>query len=103
MARLTASSTREDERHHTEDEGERGHQNRPKPDTRGFDRRLGNAQTTMSKLFGKFNNENPILRRETDQHHQTDLTIDVVDQSASPLSEKRAHDRERHGQQDDER
>ena len=74
-----------DERHDAEDEGERRHQNRPQPDARGFDRRVGDRHAARAQLLGELDDQNAVLRRQADQHHQADLAVDVVDQAAAPL------------------
>ena len=60
-------------------------------------------QPARAQLLGELDDQNAVLRRQADQHHEPDLAVDVVDEPAPPLREQRAEDRERHRQQDDER
>ena len=104
MPRLLAGAGRKHQRQHAEDEGERGHQNRPQADARGFDRRVRRSSCRAARSCSANSTiEDAVLRREADQHHQPDLAVDVVDQPAAPLRQQRAENRERHRQQDDER
>ena len=74
-----------DQRQHAEDERERGHQDRPQPDARRFDRRLDDRQPLVPQLLGELDDQDRVLRRQPDQHDQPDLAVDVVGQAAHPL------------------
>ena len=60
--------------------------------------------TALSKeLLGEFDDENRVLRRETDEHDETDLDVDVVDQAAERDERERSQDCHRDSEKDDER
>ena len=40
-----------------------------------------------------------VLRRERDQHRETDLEVDIIGETAEQDGEQRAEQRERHGEQ----
>ena len=56
-----------------------------------------------AQLLGELDDQDGVLAREADQHHEADLAEDVVDEPAQPCGQQRAQDRERHREQDDER
>jgi hypothetical protein len=89
-----------DERRTPGDERERGHQDRPKPDLvrlRPWRRRpSGRAR----QLLG--DDQDRVPSRGRFQHDHADLCEHVADQPRSEERE-RAEDRERHGEQDDQR
>ena len=67
------------ERHHAQDEGERGHQDRPQaqagrprppPGTR--------SMPCSSQLAGELDDQDGVLGRQADQHDEADLREDVV-------------------------
>ena len=68
-----------------------------------LDRRLNNAAASAAQLLGKFNDQDGVLRREPNQHHQPDLHVNVVLQSTQGDKGQRAQHRHRHRQQNDER
>ena len=74
-----------------------------KPKLRRLDRRLYDAAAAPSQLLGKLDNQDRVFRREPNQHHQTDLHIDVVLPPAQRDKGQRAQHRHRHREQDDER
>ena len=103
MPPLLPSARRKHQRHDAEDECERRHQNRPQPDARRFDRGVHDRQPLLPQLLGELDDQDRVLRREANQHHQTDLAVQVVLQTAHPLRRQRAEHGERHAQQHDER
>ena len=103
MARFASGAARDDERHDAKDERERRHQDRTQTNARGLDRRLGDRQSARAELLRKLDDEDAVLRRQPDQHHEADLAVDIVDQSARPLRAERAENRDRHRQKNDER
>ena len=38
-----------------------------------------------AQLLGELDDQNAVLRRQADQHHQPDLAVHIVDQAAAPL------------------
>ena len=76
--RLAAPApVREHQRQHAEDEGERGHQDRPQPQPSRLHRRVDDRQAFLAPPLGEFDDQNGVLRREPDQHDEADLRIDV--------------------------
>src|SRR5579883_726984 len=90
----------------TGNEGKGGHLNRPESQFPTFDGCLQKRQTLLSPLDGEFHNQNGVLAKQTDQHDQTDLGIDVVSQSHRLQEEEGAEDsdwqRKDNGQRQDE-
>jgi hypothetical protein len=70
---------------------------------RRFDRSRGDGLALRSQLFGELDDQDGVLRRQADQHNESDLTEDVVREAAHQLRAQRAKDRERDTEQDDER
>ncbi len=75
----------------------------PQANARGFDRGIHDRKPALAQLFGELHNQNRILAGEADEHHQTDLAINVILQSAQRNRSERAQQRHRHRQQHDER
>jgi len=103
MTRFTAGPAGEGERHDSENEGERCHQNRTEPNPRRFHGGINYRHPARPQLLGKFHDENAVLRREPNQHDQANLTVHVINQSPPRLRRERAHDGQRNRQQNDER
>ena len=57
----------------------------------------------LAQLLGELDDQDRVLRRQADQHHQADLAVDVVGEAAQPLRAERAEHGQRHAEQDDER
>ena len=66
------------QRHASEDERERRHQNRPQAEPRAFQRRIHQGLALFEFVLGEFDDQDRVLGRQPDQHHQTDLRVDVV-------------------------
>ena len=86
-----------------EDEGERGHQDRPQAKPRRLHRRFDDLEPFLAPPLGEFDDQNRVLRGQTDQHDEADLGIDVDLHLPHPQRKKRAEQRERHGEQHHER
>ena len=78
LPHLGASADRRDERHDAHDERHRRHQDRTKSQTACFDRRLHRIAPGQFKLARKLDDQNGVLRRQTDKDDQADLREDVV-------------------------
>ena len=48
----------------------------------GLDRGFGDGAALAAQLLGELHNQNRVLRRKADQHHQADLAVDIVGQAA---------------------
>ena len=66
------------QRHATENERERGHQDGPQAKPRAFERRIHQRLPLLVLLLGKLDDQNRVLGGQADQHHQADLRVDVV-------------------------
>ena len=60
-----AGSAREHQRHDAQDEGERGHQDRPQPDARRLDRGVRDRQAALAKLLGELDDQDRVLAGES--------------------------------------
>ena len=102
MAHLGARPRRYDQRHHAENEGQGRHQDRPQAHPRGFDHRLEPVLTLFFVLPGEFDNEDRILRRQSDQDDEADLPQNIhrhaaQHQTADGGQQTHGHDQD-HGQ-----
>src|SRR3984957_2167615 len=76
LAQLGAGADRPDQRTDTENEGERGHQDRPQAQPRGFDRRIPAAAPLILELARELDDQDRILGGGTDQAHKADMGED---------------------------
>ena len=72
---------RDHQRRDAEDEGERGHENRPEPLARRLDRGLAQAGAPVPDLVGELHDQDRVLGREPHHRDQADLEVDVARQS----------------------
>ena len=86
-----------------EDEGERGHQDRPQAQARALDRRVHQWLAALVLELGELDDEDGILCRQADQHHQPDLRVDVIRHAAQRQAAVGAEHGERDAQQHRER
>ena len=87
---LTAGRTRtagEDQRQHAEDEGQRGHHDRAEAQVCGQDHGRQRIAALFDLVLGELHDQDGVLGHQSHQHHQSDLEVDVVLQSADPVSE----------------
>src|SRR5882762_1374499 len=103
MPSQLASTGCEVEGQHAENERKRRHQNRAQAEFGGLNGGVDQAATLFEQLLGKFDDQNGVLRRESDQHDQTYLHVNVIHQSASVDEQQRSQNCHGHRQQDDER
>ena len=101
---MAGGSTRprgKNERHHAQDECQRGHQNRAQTQMGGFNGGVKDAQAFLHLQCGKFHDQNGVLGRQADQHQQTDLEVDVVGRAPEPKRNEGAQygvgNRQHHG------
>ena len=74
--------------------GDAGHHDRTQPDFGCFEDGVIERLAPLSELVGKLDDENTILRRQTDQHDQTDLAVQVQGASGQVQSEQPAGNRQ---------
>ena len=82
------------QRHDAEDEGERGHQDRPQPQPARLQRGLAPRQARLALLLGELDDQDGVLAGQADQHHEADLREDVdvaVGDQPTPTSELSRH------------
>src|SRR6267378_723278 len=101
LPELDSSAGRPNQWRDTENEGERGHQDWPQPQPRGFHSRGPAVTAPVLELLGELDDQDRILRRETDQHNEADLGEDVVILSAQEHAGDRGN--EAHGHDEDHR
>ena len=58
-------------------------------------RRVDNRTAPFAKLLGKLDDQDRVLRRQANQHHETDLAIQIVLKSPRPLRRQRPEHAER--------
>ena len=78
MPGVGAGAAREHQRHHAQDEGERGHQDRTEAGARRVDRGLDDLLAVLAQLARHLDDQDRVLGRQRDQQHETDLDIEVV-------------------------
>ena len=66
------------QRHAAENEGEGGHKDRPEAQFGPFQGRFHQRFAFLVFHLGEFDDEDGVLGRQTDEHDQTDLGVDVV-------------------------
>src|SRR5260221_5126343 len=98
---LGPSAGRPNQWHDTENEGERGHQDRPEPQPRGCNGGGPALTAPVLELLGELDDQDRMLRRETNQHNEADLGEDVVILSAQEHAGDRGN--EAHGHDEDHR
>ena len=103
VAHLGAGAAREYQRQHAEDEGERGHQDRPQPQLRGFDGGGQGVHPRALFLARELDDQDRVLAGETDQHHEADLREDVHVEAAQDQRRDREQQAQRHDQHDGDR
>jgi hypothetical protein len=65
-------------RNAAEDEGEGGHQDGAEAEVGPGHRRFEDALAFFVLVLGEFDDQDGVLGRKTDQHHQADLRVNVV-------------------------
>ena len=85
-----------DQREDTEDEREGSHHHRAKAHLRTEHRGLANVFSLLALILGEFDDQNAILGRHRDQHHEPDLGVQVERQMQDLDAEKRSEHCHRH-------
>src|ERR1700678_3737676 len=67
------------ERANAEDERDGGHQDGTKAELGGFDGGFDDGAALREELLGELDDEDRVFRRETNEHDEADLDVDVVD------------------------
>ena len=60
----------------------RGHQDGAQAELGGIDGGVDDGLAVLEELLGELDDEDRVLGREADEHDETDLDVDVVDQAA---------------------
>src|SRR5215469_8639083 len=91
------------QRQDAEDKRERRHENGAQAKFGGFDRGFGDRSSLFQQLLGELDNQNRVLRRESDQHHQSDLHVNIIHQPAQRDEQQRSQYSHWDGEQNNER
>ena len=103
LTHLGAGAGGDHQRQHAENEGERGHQDRPQAHARRFGRRLEAVLAVLLVLPRELHDQNCVLGRETDQHDEADLGEDVHVHGPEQKPGHRGEQAHRHDQNHGER
>ncbi|KGW79198.1 hypothetical protein Y046_3898 [Burkholderia pseudomallei MSHR2990] len=101
--RAGCGARRERERQHADAERERGHHDRPQPQPRGLERRVGERHALRDQILRDLDDQDRVLRGQTDRRDQPHLEIDVVRHPAQRDARDRADHAERHDEHHRER
>src|SRR5438445_7082480 len=93
----------EKERADAEDEGDGGHQDGAEAEFGGLDGSVDDGPALLEELLRELDDEDRVFRGETDEHDETNLDVDVVDQAAKCDERERAENGHWNGERDDER
>ena len=66
------------QRHATQNERERSHQNRPQTKPGSFERGIRQRLSFFVFVLGELDDQNRVLCRQADEHHQSDLRVDIA-------------------------
>jgi hypothetical protein len=102
-AHLGAGALGDHQRHHAEDESERGHQDRPQTQAARLDGRLVARLSLAVQLLGELDDEDRVFARQADQHHQANLHEDIDGLVREQHADDRAEQTQRHDQDDRQR
>src|SRR5258706_8088317 len=103
MTGQRSGSAGKQERKKSENERKRRHQDRAQTSLSGFYYSFLRRKSLRALLICKFDDQNSVLTRKPDQHHQSDLSEYVVWQPAYEVERKSAKDRQWDRKQNDER
>ena len=84
MAARRARARGNHERQHAQNECERCHENGSDSLARRLDCRLAQAQPLLAQMRRELDDEDCVLRGETDHRDQTDLEVDIVRLTSQP-------------------
>ena len=98
VLRARACAARQHHRHNAQDEGEGRHQDRPEAQAGRLQRRLLERRAPFVLCLGEFDDQDRVLGRQPDQHHEADLHVDVVVEAHQPYAEEgtQGHQRRPH-------
>jgi len=88
------------ERQHTEDEGQRGHDDGAQAHLAGQHRGLDDRLALLAQLHREGHPQQRVLRPEADQDEKPDLEVDVVLESPDEVEQQGSEDPEGHGRHD---
>ena len=78
LARHRPRARRGPQWHAAQDEGKRGHQNRPQAQPGAFERGVRQRLSFFEFVLGELDDQNRVLRRQADEHHQPDLRVNII-------------------------
>ena len=100
MAHLGPGAAGKHQRHHTGNERQRGHQDRPQAQLARLDNRFQRVGAFGLKAASELDNQDGVFRCQADQYHQPDLYKHVVIAVHQPNADDRAEQTHGHNQQD---
>jgi hypothetical protein len=77
------------------------HDDRAQADVSGLQQRLAESASLIPKLIGELDDENPVLRRQPNQHDQPDFAVDIHTLAGEPQTDQGAGHRQRDCEHDD--
>jgi hypothetical protein len=103
LAHLGPGASSNCQREHSEDESQRRHEDRAQAGPCRGDGRFKAGHPLFLCLPGEFDNQDGVLRSQTDQHDQANLDEDVAVESADIHADRGGEDAHRHDQHYGER
>ncbi len=103
LPEFSAGADRDHKRQHTEDEGERSHQDRAQTKLGRFRRGLIAIPALVFELLGEFHDQDCVFGGKADQHDEPDLRQDVVVHAAQDNAGDGGDQAHRYDQDDGER
>ena len=98
FARRGAGPAGLDQGEDAEDEGQGGHDDGAEAQAGAFQGGFQHVEAFRPLLGGELDDQDGVLRRQADQHHQADLEVDVVGHAADHHRRQGAEEGEGHGQ-----
>ena len=95
---VSACTTFDNQRNHTGNHRNNGHEDRTQTVLTGSKSRLHNTHALLAFLNRELGDEDGGLGQQTYQHDDTGLQVDIVCLTADPRQRKRTHQTERHAQ-----
>jgi hypothetical protein len=90
--RLSWAAARAMQRINSENESTRGHHHGAKPHLRPEHSSFLVVPSLLALVLGEFDDQNPVLRRHRDQHHEANLGVKIEREMKNPNTEKTSGD-----------
>ena len=79
-----------------EHESDRGHDHGPEPHAGAFDGRIDHRYAFGPALLGEFDDQDAVLGRQRDQHHEADLGVEIEHEAGHEDADEGAEHADRH-------